>query len=452
MAEFVRVTVVGPEDSAADVTAPLGRPVAEVVDQVAAVLGLDPSDETGWQFASVAAGPLAAHGKLSDYGVVDGDMLYIVPAASEVAAPEIFSAIDVVADYVEDDRRMWTGSARHSVVVGYAGMLVVVAAVAFAVTGGLVAGACAAAMGAFILATYAAPEPARHLVWITPICFAASSAAVFHASPWPQVVLATVGGGLCGIAITTFVLSPARWAIVASSSIAGATAIAAVIAIRLGVNATALAAWISPVLIIGLACAGRLSVAWSGLGGVVARTEEESPAASYEAGRERPGRPEIVRRAVIATDLLDGIVWACCASAVGAVLVLAITGVWEQAAFGAYIGLAFLLRSRSFSEVRHVAPIIGVAVTSAFIVPVALIGQRIGESAPFITAAATMVIALLLGVIILFLGYFELPTVTGARLAQLWNVVDALVLLGLIPMLFWAQGIYQYILGTDLGR
>ena len=43
-------------------------------------------------------------------------------------------------------------------------------------------------------------------------------------------------------------------------------------------------------------------------------------------------------------------------------------------------------------------------------------------------------------------------TVTGARLAQLWNIVDALVLLGLIPMLFWAQGIYQYILGTDLGR
>ena len=86
MAEFVRVTVVGPEDNAADVTAPLGRPIAEVVDQVAAVLGLDPSDEAGWQFASVAAGPLAAHGKLSDYAVVDGDMLYIVPAASEIAA------------------------------------------------------------------------------------------------------------------------------------------------------------------------------------------------------------------------------------------------------------------------------------------------------------------------------------------------------------------------------
>lgn len=449
MAEFARITVVGPEDRAADVSVPLGRPAAEIVDQVSAVLDLDPIAEEGWQLAALETGVVPAHAVLREIGTVDGDVLHIVAATEGVAAPEIFSAVDVISHHIDGERQMWNSPARHVAVVGYAGLLVVVAAIAFAVTGGFVAAAGAAALALFMLATYAAPEPARNLVWIAPICAAAALAAVFHSQGWPILATGTVGGALTGIAIVTFVLAPARWAIVACTGLTGITAVICAAAISLGINATALSAWSAPVLLILLTYAGRLSVGWSGLGAVVAAGEEQSPS-SEDRLPARPTKAQIIRRTVIATDLVDGIVWATCGAAITAVVVLAVTGTWEQSVFAAYVGLAFLLRSRSFSEVRHVAPIIGVAVTGAFVVPVALITSRIGDSAPFLSAIATMVIALLLGVVVLFFGFYELPPVSAARVAKVWNVLDTLVLLGLLPMLFWAQGIYEYILGTEL--
>ncbi|MFD4433479.1 EsaB/YukD family protein [Nocardia sp. NPDC058497] len=435
-AHFVRVSVVS-GDSQLDVSLPARRPLAEYITDITELLAIEPDDPvTAWALSAPARGTLAMESTLAESGVLDGAVLHLTPLELAARTPYVDDVVDAVESAVDRGERRFRGVHRDRAI---AALVVMACAVAAMLCAGLrpgVLGALPVIVLAALIAVLAliAGTPERSLIaWgLVPLA-AAAAVCVVPGDPGvavPAGISSAFLGGALAVA-----LGSRRVGHILGATVAAAGFAAAAVAVALGANSTALSAWIAPLLVLLVAVVPRGAVLGSGLLDLVRRGEQgyTVPRAVVDAATRR-GR-----------DLLDVGIGAVVAAVSTTVATLIWTGVWVQVALGILIGVVVLLRSRSYTDTRHVALLLAVPVivtlSAGAVAARELAGQDMVIRSIVLTAvAATVVVTLVVA------GFVRLGEVASARVARLWNAVDPVLLVLLLPATFGAQGIYTYLM------
>ncbi|WP_336086839.1 type VII secretion integral membrane protein EccD [Nocardia sp. SSK8] len=434
-AHFVRVSVVS-GDSQLDVSLPARRPLAEYITDVTELLAIEPGDPvSAWALSAPARGTLAMEASLAESGVRDGAVLHLTPVELAAHTPFVDDVVDAVEAAVDRDGRRFGDASRDRAVVA----LVVLTCAGAAILG---AGLRPGALGAPALIVLAAAiavaaavlnSPARSgLAWgLVPLVGTAAICAV-PADP-ALMVSAGASGAFAGAALAAALSTRRTGHVVgAAGAAAGFAAVAA--AVASGANITAMSAWIAPVLVALIAVVPRGAVLGSGLLDLVRRGEQGDPVprATIDAGTRR-GR-----------DLLDVGVGALALAISAAVVTLIWTGIWVQVALGVLIGVVVLLRSRAYTDVWHVGALLAVPVL-ATLATGAVLAREIAGQDPVVRSIVLSAVAAAVVLTLVVAGFVRLGEVAAARVARLWNALDPVLLVLLLPATFGAQGVYTYL-------
>jgi len=434
---FTRLSVVA-DDQQLDASLPAARPIVEYLDDIHSLLGL-PVGGTPvvWALSSPARGPIAIDSSLDDAGVLDGEVLYLTPAADAAEAPMVDDVVTALTAVVDRRASGWDGIARDrvgSALLAAVGLALVVA----------LASTPTPRVAAVLLALLAvlAAAAGRRLVarggvalgWA--LAPAALAMAAYRASAGAptDVRVAVVGAGLtAGIGGTAWAVH--RGAALGLAGIAVAVvALSAAGALAVGVAATALAAWAAPVLVLVLGLAPQLALTTSGLVALVRKAE---------AG-DAVGRVEVEQRAARGTAVVDAAVVTAGVVGAVAVAVLIWTGRPVQGALGGLLAGIFLLRSRGFSSARQVGvllavPIVGLVVAAAALPSWLAIGSAGARTVIWAGALIVAAGGVALG------AFGRLSEVPGARLSRLFDRLDLLAVLVLVPLTLWAQEVFGWL-------
>lgn len=435
-AHFVRVSVVSGE-SRLDVSLPAQRPVAEFLTDITELLEIEPVHPAPeWALSGSRHGVLELEATLAEAGVLDGTVLHLTPRESAARTPYVDDVIDAVESSIDHDCEQFAGAARDRVVGAIVSAALVASAALIAACGAGVPGTLALLALAVLVVLIAGAVGSRahgRIEWALPPVLAAAAVSALPTRPAVAVLagLAAALVGLAGLAARrgrTGILFGTAASAVGFGLAAGAVAA--------GANVTALSAWVAPALVLVLVVTPRAATATSGLLGLVRRGESG----------DAVSRTAVDAATLRGRDLLDVLVVVTALASSLAVGTLMWTGMWMQAALGGLVGLTLLLRSRAFTGVRHVAPLLLVPVVAALGAGACLARMRFGDD-PVPQALVLTVGGLVIALVIAFAGYVRLGEVAAARLARTWDLLDPVLLFVLLPATFAAQGIYAYIHG-----
>lgn len=423
---FTRVTVLADERSL-DVSLPADRPLVELLPQLRDLLSLGPQTTGAWAVSTVTAGTIDQRRSLQEAGVLDADVLYLTPPQEAAAPPVVDDVADQVRSTLDENGSEWAGDARVYGCAALAGLALLVATAAVLAmpltTGGRAAlladlGGSAAIAGwllrgrggDFLLAaavpawTLAGLQLARLAGWGSPAPFTAA--------------LAGAAVGFVALA-----LAGRRWS-------AAAAAGAAVL--PFGLLATALAATdLGPVRIaavgavlavFGVGLAPQFALARSRLVGMLRAEERGSPA----------GRESVLRAVGRGQAALTGAVAGIATVAAVAAAALMTGRQWAGVLLGLLLGLVFALRARAFTRTGQVLPMLVPPVVAAAAALVA-VPRGLGAS-PVVATWLAFGGPVVLILVLVAAGRARLDEVGAARLRQLFDVVEVLAVLALVPL------------------
>ncbi|QLY32848.1 EsaB/YukD family protein [Nocardia huaxiensis] len=433
-AHFIRLSVVSGENRL-DVSLPARRPIAEYLTDITELLELEPADaDTVWVLSAPSHGLLEYDATLAEAGVLDGTVLHLTSRELAARTPYVEDVVDTVETSVDRSyQRFADGRERvlgGLLVAGFTGTATLVTALRAGWFGTLTLVVLAAVIA--VLAFACGPRGRDTIGWgLVPVLAAAAISGM-----WERPLVAALAGiaaGFAGAAIATGIGSRRAGVLLG----AGASALlfaALAAAVWAGANVTALSAWAAPVLVALVAVAPRAATASSGLLGLVRRGENGEPVprplAEAALGRGR--------------DFLDVAVGAAALALSLAVATMIWTGIWMQAALAGMVAVGVLLRTRGYTDTRHVAPLLLVPLVAALAGSAALVRDTAqGDTA--IQAMELTGAGALIGLTVAIAGYVRVGEVAAARLARLWNALDPTLLVLLFPATFAAQGIYTYL-------
>lgn len=434
---FTRLSVVADERQL-DASLPAGRPIAEFLADLPRLLALPvTAPPTMWALSSPAHGSIPLERSLDEAGVVDGDVLYLSPAVDAAESPVVDDVIGAATSIVEEDGAPWDGPARAVVVT------CLLAGVAAAATAALVflpdatvsgTALLAAAVVAVAVATGLRARTGFILGWVAPPVAAGGMYRVLAGvDPDARSCAATAAGALAVAALGLAVHRNRALAIAGGTVavVAGATSGA----LLAGVTARALAAWSCPALVLVLGVLPQVALFSSGLVGLVRRAEARDPV-------ERAAVERAVRTG---GAVVDGATAAVAVTGAAAAATLVYAGRPVQAGLGGLLALLFLLRSRGFTQARQVGLLLGVAVTAALAAAAAL-PDWLDVSSDAQRATYWALGAAVVGVLVATVGLVRTGEVAAARLSRVWDQLDLLAMLALVPLVLLAQGVFGWLI------
>jgi type VII secretion integral membrane protein EccD len=428
---FTRVTIAG-EDRQVDVSLPAAGPIAEQLPMVLRLLSV-PSTPVPrrWVLSTPELGVLPRDRSLDDSGILDGMVLHLTDAQDSALAPFVDDVEATAADTTAENAPPFTAEHRRSCVAGLLAVVLLAAVVVSALAPSPLSWLGAALTGVVAL-TVGALIGERGGGYAAVIAVPAAAVLVFAVQPKVN--------GFSG-ADLMLILTAASLALVAVGLIRQASAATAA-----GVTAAVLAVtgWIGlfsglpayrtagMVVLLAVVCsglAGQLALGGAGLVNLLVADErgERVPRIAVQQSVRRGG--------AIAT----GIVWACSIAASVAVLVLMRTQLagsrsWIPPVFGGITAAVFALRSRMFSRVGQVAPMLAVPVVGA-VATSTMVPTWASMINPGGAAGVTFGILALTAVVLAATGFSSLSEVPRARTRRLFEGLEFVAVLALIPAL-----------------
>ncbi len=429
---FTRVTVVG-DRRQIDISLPSDAPLAEQLPMVLRLLSVPSSPvPVRWVLSTPELGSIPRDRSLDEAGILDGMVLHLTEAAAAPAPPFVDDVENAVADEVVRIAPAWTGEPRRSG-VGWllAGVLLAAVTVASTATGpaswlgagaaglvGLGIGAMVAPAGGLAVALVAVPAAAS-------ITLTAGAAA-------PDYLLAFT---LAAAALVLVGLVRRNPGLMAAGIASTALGLGGWICDRLDIPGYRTAGLVLLGAVIAVGSAGQFALGGAGLVNLMVSDErgEKVPRAAVTSA--------VRRGQAIAT----GVVWAGSVAGAAACWVLLAaggpeTGTWIAPALGGLGGLIFLLRSRMFTRARQVGPMLAVGVSVAIGAAVRTPDWLRLDSGG---AAATLGVLALTAAVVAGAGFSALTEVPRARMRRVWERLEALAVLALVPgliLLFDAIG------------
>jgi type VII secretion integral membrane protein EccD len=444
-----RVTVVAPR-ARMDVGLPVECTMAELIPQLLALAGAPSQptpDSTGWVLSRIGEPPLSPGLTVSAASLRDGEILDLRPRLRHEPAPLFDDVVDAIASAAQTRRGAWRPRVGRRLGVGVAmalfvgAALLVVAAlagrpqlwagcVAMAVVLALASGALARAVGdsdaasgcagagmvVALIAGIAALPP--HAVWpvrvdslavglgAATLFGAVAAALIVHRLAWfAAAAVASAGGALISSAVLLFDVSPLGAATVAVALVTAMTAAAPMLALRL------------------------------------ARLPLPHVPADMESFREdeQPAHgSEVLGVTSQAAGILTGLVTAFGAVAIGCCVVLLGAGtLWADLLVG-LVGVAWILRSRSYvGAVQRVAPVV------VGLIVLAGLGIQLSRTLRpdwLLTAAALLATAAVL--CLYYAGRVERNVHSPFR-ARWLDRLEYLVLISFVPVGGAVMGLYN---------
>jgi type VII secretion integral membrane protein EccD len=432
---FARVTVVA-DERALDVSLPADRPLGELLPQIRDLMSLPPRTAGPWELSTVAAGALDLGRSLDEVGVVDADRLYLTPPQDAPAPPTVDDVVDEVRSTLDHDGSEWTPQARLAGTAALAGAVVLALTVAVPFLALRPAGIAALLADLAICAAIAgwllrgrggaylllAAVPAWTLAGIEAAGLATHSAAA--------------AGGLAGAGLgcAALALAGERWqGIAAGGAAATLFGLLAAILLAAGLGTAPTAAVLAVVGAFAVGLAPQLALGRSRLVHLL-RAEETGEQVAREELAAGVRRGQVTLTAVVAVVALVAVLVA---------VVLVTSGTWFAVALGLALAVAFALRSRAFTRTGQVWPMLlplpVAAVAAAVAVP-----RLLSASAALVTWAA-FAGSLVLFLILVLAGRPRLGEVGAARLHQVFDLVELLAILSLVPLAIAVVGGFSWV-------
>ncbi|QSB15720.1 type VII secretion integral membrane protein EccD [Natronosporangium hydrolyticum] len=436
---YSRVTVVNGARRV-DLALPSALPLSEVMPQLLGYCAPDgaPEQPAGWTLVRLGGGTLSLSTTLADAGITDGDVLELRTAYDNVHPAYVEDVRDVLEDTMDEAARQW----QPSTTVGFA-LVTGAAGLAFATllpsvwqprsVAPLVTAVVVAAL--LVLAGWWATRQDHGWVAQLTIAVAALWAGVagWLAASFPQWPVAAA----LGAALAAALLLTALARVATHLATAQLAALSLVGAAGIGVGATELAgsdpiaaARVAAVLaVIMVGVLPRVSLTVGGLASADYRVRNHGLITGAE----------LTHRIEQSNALLYGGLLGAAVVGAGSGVLLATTGSRWDAAFGAAVGLALALRSRVFSRVPQIVPlrVVGLAV---LVVHGIFAAQTVPELVPWLVligaAVATGAVAL---------SAVPLSDVARARVKQLLNRVELIVMVGVLALAAAALGWFDWV-------
>jgi type VII secretion integral membrane protein EccD len=442
-----RVTVIG-QRKQVDLAVPARRPIAEYVTELARLCGQEETEAlpAAWSLGAAAGPVLPPSACLSDFGVVDGEILYLRDStAGEYDEAAVLDLEELVAEAVgEDAGWRWDSRTRAAatVVAGAACLVAAVLGVAFGATPGSFAPAAQGLAFGLLLPALAllgrrggwplAAVSQRVLALAGVPCLAV--AGWFLAPPAPTGGMPFIGAavGACLGSLVALAVMPGL-AVLAIQILALVVLLTVTAVVRLqatGLQAAATCAVVAYGLVLAAPWAvGHLAGLW------------QLPRRTADAENEAKVAVRLARRTLVA--------WTCvAAAALAALLVVLGTGGQPFAvALAACLGLAALLRAGRARTLVEVAPVMAAGLAG---LAAALIG--LPEVLHGVPASAGPVLALGVGSSVLVVGVGRSFVHPGAEVhrPRLFRTVASLCAIASVPLLLGVYGVFQEL--VSLGR
>lgn len=450
---FTRVTVVA-DDRQVDVSLPAGTAIGEQLPMVLRLLSVPPTAAPrGWALSTPELGRVPIDSTLDGIGVLDGTVLFLTPASEAAAQPFVDDVEETTAELVAADVPLFSGADRASAVAGVLGLLflgtVVISALAPAPAswiGAALAGMAALAVGALV--------PGRGGSFAAAMAAPAGAVVVLGAGERTAVDLfAAVAGGGAGVGQTPggpvglsatqlmFVVLAATLGLAGAGLARGRTGmtvggITAAVLAAIGLIAVAAGApGYRMAAIVGLVCvvltgfAGQLALGGAGLVNLMTADERG----------ERVPRATVVKAVERGQAIATGVVWAVAVFGAVCAWMLLRTKLsgsvgWAPPVFGGVLALALAARSRVFTRVRQVAPLLGAGVFGA-LAAATMLPQWLGTESASAAAISTLGILALIGIVVAGTGFSSLAEIPRVRMQRFLDAVEFILVLALIPLL-----------------
>ncbi|WP_422769942.1 type VII secretion integral membrane protein EccD [Plantactinospora sp. WMMC1484] len=436
---FTRVTVVA-ERRSLDISLPAARPVVELLPQMCDLLSLPPYEAGRWTLSTLSGGGLDPRRSLEEAGIVDADRLYLTPPEQAPLPPVVDDVVDEVQATLDGDGSEWDGDARMLGCAALAGVVVGVATYALVVTAapaGLVAGALAAvAVLAAVAGRLLRGRGGDFLVGAAVPAWTAAAALAARSASWETSAQVTAGAVGAGAGAALLLLAGARWRAVAAGGLAVAVfGVLGTVLLVAGLDSTRVAAVGAVLVVFAVGLAPQLALGSSHLVDLLRRQEE-----SQWVGRELVAAA-VGRGQAVLTGAVAGI--GLVATAVSVLLLAG--GSVVGMLLGGVLALVFALRSRAFTRLGQVLPMLVPPVVAGV---VAVLGtlHRAGAE-PTVTAWALVGATALLVVAVVAAGRSRLDDVGAARLRQLFDLVEMVAVLGLVPLVIAVFGGFAWAAG-----
>lgn len=468
MTGFCRITVVAP-DVRVDVALPEDVPLAELLPDVLRMADQWQNEgaHSGFALARLDGGELDTGLSLAAQGVRNGDLLYLRAATETLPPPVYDDVVDAIVQSVSDDRKMWSGvHFRRLGLVGGALVLAIgawvlwssddphgmpaavagILAVLLTVSGGIASRSYKDHIGGAVLGGCAVPYAFLAGLGVLPLSATAGlGRSHFIVACAAVLVVAVVGGVVQDEHDEVYVAAGIAAAIGAIAAAVGLATHASPVKVAAGAGTVAIAAiGFLPGLSMRLV-RFPMPVLIDGAPQVGANGQQQSSRAQLPAGNDDPVDTEAIgRRTRRGHELLTGLVAACALVAALGALVLAFSApnggesAWNLSMAG-ILGLVLISRARLLRRTAQVTALIGGGVIAEAFV---LVGAARHVS---VTAQQTWYFAVVLAVgLILLLVGFALPGRTlSPRWARSVDMLDALLLASVIPVLLGVLAIYN---------
>lgn len=442
---YSRVTVVHGARRV-DLALPSALPLSDVLPQLLGYCAPDtaPEQPNGWTLARVGGAGLNLSTTLADAGIADGDVLELRTSQEQVHPAYVEDVRDVLEDTMDATARRWqpATTVAFSVATGAVGLAL--AALLPQVWTPQAAGPLVTAISvAGLLGVAAWWTDRQKMPRIAQLALAVAAlwggVAAWSAATWAEwPAPATVGAALIGALMVTALIrtvTPVAGAQLAGLSLLGAAgAVVGVITVAggdplAGVRLAAVAA----VLVVGVL--PRVSLTIGGLA-----------SADYRVRNHGLVTSEALAARIAQSDaLLYG-------SLLGVAVLGAATGgllagselLWDRL-LGVMAGAALVLRSRVFSRISQILPlrIAGLAVLAGHGVT---LGQDWPPLRPWLVPAAALAATLLV-----LLSAIPLSDVARARVKQLLNRLELVVVAALVALAAAALGVFGWVEELTLG-
>jgi type VII secretion integral membrane protein EccD len=436
---FTRLSVVA-DGRQLDASLPASRPIVEFLADLVGLLSLPlASSSAGYVLSSPSRGPMPGGRTLDDLGVLDGEVLFLTVEEAAAESPMIDDVLGAIATVADRRAAPWAGAARDAVTTCLLAALGVVSAGVLALLSDQVLSGGLSAILAVALDIAAFALRRRFglvLAWSAlPVAGAAGWQSAQAASA--DVRLAAGAGALAVASAVAGLVSHRSIAVVTAGVTTALAAVGIGVGRGLGADRTALAAWSALALVLGLALLPGLALSTSGLVGLVRQAEAGDPVA----------RAVVERRVAWGQAMVNGLTFAIGTVAALTAGVLVVAGRPFQAALGLLIGLVFLLRSRGFTPAGQVGFILLAPISAAVALAIALprwtqvsdADGRLGWAA----AGSLLVVGL-----VAVGGYVRLGEIAGARLSRLYDRVDPIAILLVVPAVLLAQNVFSSLVSS----
>ncbi|HEX5493622.1 MAG TPA: EsaB/YukD family protein [Mycobacteriales bacterium] len=430
MTRFTRLSVVASQRQL-DASLPAERPVGEFLAELSDLFSLPTTNPpTTWALSTPRQGLIPTERTLDDVGVLDGDVLYLSPAANAAESPVVDDVLTAVEQTWETRGRPWSGIDRDRVCT------VLLVPLVLSLVGALAtvpdAGAGGLLLGTFVVLALASrallSRGGMVLAWAGLPATLLGTFRLFGGQPLPVRLTAAVSAGLLGVAVVALAARLRRGVVIAGV-VTGLAGGLVSVALAATAPAVAVAGWAVPALVLAIGVLPQMSVVSSGLLALVRQVESGTPA----------GREQFDRALGAGQATVDGTVAAVGMLAAAAAATLVSTGQPWQAVLGGLLGLVFLLRSRGFSQARQVGFLLVVPVLAMLGAVAALPRWVDGVAGPWQRSGLWVAGVVVVAGLVSAAGFLRFGEVSAARLSRFYDRVDTLALLAVVPMVLVAQ-------------